>query len=183
MVKFPSFNNPGFRSVIGILQEFRDTLVLQRAEQHPQDVPSAYGHRLLPEAFSPSFPISTSATNPFEHARPDFIPNDGSHMEAETCDYALSVDVLGFLKSGPFREDDQDLPQISQCSVSSFLRGGIQPFVKEMATIDDNNGGQTTSGYDTQSPSPLRLLWVHVPINNTKWVHVCSPITAQGVEY
>jgi hypothetical protein len=107
-------------------------------------------------------------------------PNNGDQIEAETYNHALSVDVLGFLKSTHFRKDDQDQPQTLQCTVSSFLHGGIQSFVKDIATIDD--GGQTTSGHDTHSPSTLKLLWVHVPINNTKWVHVYSPIAPRVVK-
>jgi hypothetical protein len=114
----------------------------------------------------------------FESARPDTIPDASRQTESETYNYALSVDVLGFLEPAQFRQNDQDIPQTLQCTVASFLHGGIQSFVKDIATIDGNDSGQTTSGLDTQSTDKLRLLWVHVPINNTKWVHVCSLIVA-----
>jgi hypothetical protein len=179
MVKFPSYTDPGFRRVIGILQEFRGALVSQRAEQYPQNFPNGYGRSLHPDlSFDDPLTSSmhTSAADSFEHARPNRIPN-------ETCNYALSVDVFGFLKSAQFKKDDQDLLQTLQFTVSSFIHGGIQSFVKDIAAIDNKNGGQTTSGHDTQSPSTLRLLWVHVPINNTKWVHVCSRIAVWEVKY
>jgi hypothetical protein len=184
MVKFPSSDDPDFRGVIGILQEFRHTLVLQSAEQRPQNVPM-YNRRLPPGMFVDGCAPQTSsihsvAADSFEHARPDVIPNGGAQIEAETNNYALSVDVLGFLKIAQFI---QDIPETLQCTVSSFLHGGIQPFVKDIATIGDNNGGQTTSGHDSHSPSTLKLLWVHMPINNTKWVHVYSPIASRVVKY
>jgi hypothetical protein len=185
MVKFLSSNDPDFRRVIGILQEFQHTLVSQSAEQHPQDVPNGYDRRLPPDTFADGWAPQTSsihsvAADSFEHARPDIISNGGAQIEAETYNYALSVDVLGFLKSVQFI---QDIPETLQCTVSSFLHGGIQPFVKDIATIDDNNGRQTTSEHDTHSPSTLKLVWVHVPINNTKWVHVYSPIASRVVKY
>jgi hypothetical protein len=76
MVKFPSSNDPGFRKVIGILQQFRNSLLLQRAEQHPQTFPNEYGRRLPPDLFAdPLAPrtssIHTGAADSFDHARPD----------------------------------------------------------------------------------------------------------------
>jgi hypothetical protein len=186
MIKFPSSNDPSFLRVIGILRQFRKSLVFERAEQHPQTVPNEYGRRLPPEVFAGPLATRTSwthtgAANSSDHARPGIILNDGDQIEAEIYNYALSVDVLGFLKPTHFRKDDQDQPQTLQCTVSSFLRGGIQSFLKDIATIDD--GGQTTSGQEIHTPSTLKLLWVHVPINNTKWVHVYSPIAPRVVKY
>jgi hypothetical protein len=112
-----------------------------------------------------------------KHARQFPIhPTPSDQNEGETSNYALTVDVLGFQRATQaLKPDDHVSPQGFYPTISRFLREGIQYSVDDLPETDVTTGPSVrlTSDHALQLPSFWKLMWVHVPVNNTIWVHVC----------
>jgi len=160
------------------LHEFRHVLLRKHAQQshtHPTPSISPPGSQhSLPD----SFRSEPDLGSPVGHGVSDTVPRSDNQNEGKLPNYALTVDVLGFqMRTKDLKPDDRVALDGFKPTISRFLVEGIQKFVNDPPETDIAAGPSVrlTSGLAdaAQLPRFWELMWVHVPINNTIWVHVC----------
>jgi hypothetical protein len=185
LIKFSSDTDADLKTVISILGAFRNQLEQAYRQQHPISA-SPITRRPLPPppAIQPAPSRPTSVGSIGAELIPpvptEATPDLPQPVDADVIrDYSLLVDVLGFRDATEMgtgaAQEVQDLLESLQPTISTFLKEGIQTLLTGTTSSNTHDTSGDTVDQDAQPPStPFRLWWIHVPANNTEWVHVCS---------
>jgi hypothetical protein len=125
----------------------------------------------------PRTSTKSAQTGSFASNQSELVPDNGHQVEDEPPNHDLTINIISFRT--PARKLGQDYQgpaeiEAANNPISTFL--GTRRYSVPDGTATPPGGDESRfypSNLDAKSPDPLKMLWVHVPTNNTRWVSVC----------